>query len=90
MDVRIPPRSFPFPDDLAVGRTLLVHVLTAAPGALTISRGTRDAPAIAEAGDVLVVRGGGEYSVSNDSETEYAQIKMIIIFDAARWAPGFA
>lgn len=89
MDVRIPPRSFPYPDELAVVRTLLVHVLAAAPGSLSISRGT-EAPAIAKAGDILVVKGGGEYSVSNDSETESAHIKMIIIFDAARWAPGFA
>jgi len=76
-DIRIPPRSFNTPEELAASRSLLIYVTSCEPGALTAAIDTN----IIElsSGHSLVIRAGQEYCLRNSSAATTAQLKMVLI-----------
>ena len=76
-DIRIPPRSFNTPEELAASRSLLIYVTSCEPGALTAAIDTN----IVElsSGHSLVIRAGQEYCLRNSSAATTAQLKMVLI-----------
>eukprot|EP00927_Polykrikos_kofoidii_P001620 TRINITY_DN10619_c0_g1_i1.p1 TRINITY_DN10619_c0_g1~~TRINITY_DN10619_c0_g1_i1.p1 ORF type:complete len:1672 (-),score=263.97 TRINITY_DN10619_c0_g1_i1:368-4633(-) len=83
-DIRIPARSFNTPERLAPGKSILVQVCDAEENALTLSLDGHDW--MLNSGSLLVVRQDSEYSFRNDSDTEYARLKMVLV--SMQVAPG--
>jgi len=76
-DIWVPPKSFNAPEVLARGKTLMIYVLSADLGKLTVDVG--DQVITLETGDHLVVRPENIYSLRNESEGMYARMKMVLV-----------
>ena len=76
-DIRIPPRSFNTPEELAASRSLLIYVACCEPGTLTAAVDLNVIDLFA--GHSLVIRAGQEYCLRNSSAATTAQLKMVLI-----------
>lgn len=76
-DMHVPPLSWSAPEQLEQGKTLLVSVLAAEPGALVAEIDGEVIPL--GFGDNLVVRPGAVYSLRNDSTKQPAEAKTVIV-----------
>lgn len=76
-DIRVPPRSFNAPECLGDGRSLLISVLNDAQGSLSINLNGELMEF--QEGDNLVVQAGSEYDLRNDSETDTARLKLVLV-----------
>ena len=76
-DIRIPPRSFNTPEELAASKSILIFVVSCEPGTLTAAV---DLDVIdLSTGHSLVIRPGQEYCLRNSSAATTAQLKMVMI-----------
>eukprot|EP00930_Biecheleria_cincta_P031303 TRINITY_DN2172_c0_g1_i1.p1 TRINITY_DN2172_c0_g1~~TRINITY_DN2172_c0_g1_i1.p1 ORF type:complete len:1337 (-),score=189.09 TRINITY_DN2172_c0_g1_i1:264-4274(-) len=76
-DIKIPPRSFNTPEVVVPDKSLLIHVMEAAPNAASIDL-DGDVTELGR-GDSLVVRPGQEYCVRNKSAAEYVRLKLVMV-----------
>lgn len=76
-DINIPPRSFNTPERLVPGKTLQMYILGAERGVLVAEL---DGNILGlEASDHLLVRPGQEYCLRNNSDSQYARLKMVLV-----------
>lgn len=76
-DIRIPPRSFNTPEILAPSKSLIIHMMEAETGAVTADIDGEVTEL--EKGDSMVVRPGLEYCLRNRSDSDYAEMKMVLL-----------
>mmetsp|Transcript_55983 Transcript_55983/g.130885 ORF Transcript_55983/g.130885 Transcript_55983/m.130885 type:complete len:1026 (-) Transcript_55983:71-3148(-) len=76
-DIRIPPRSFNTPEELASNKSLLIYVTTCEPGTLTAAV-NMDIIEMST-GHSMVIRSGQDYCLRNISAATTAQLKMVLI-----------
>lgn len=76
-DIKIPPRSFNMPEVVVQDKSLLIHVMEAAPRAASIDL-DGDVTELGR-GDSLVVRPGQEYCIRNTSAAACVRLKMVSV-----------
>eukprot|EP00933_Yihiella_yeosuensis_P064787 TRINITY_DN6830_c0_g1_i1.p1 TRINITY_DN6830_c0_g1~~TRINITY_DN6830_c0_g1_i1.p1 ORF type:complete len:1243 (+),score=331.87 TRINITY_DN6830_c0_g1_i1:57-3785(+) len=76
-DIKIPPRSFNTPEQMAENKSLMIHVLDSQKGALSADI-NGDVIQLNQ-GDSIVVRPLNEYCLRNTSVDAYARLKMVMI-----------
>ncbi|CAK8986503.1 unnamed protein product [Durusdinium trenchii] len=76
-DIKIPPRSFNTPEELAASRSLLIYVAHCQEG--TFSAAVDGSLVTLATGSSMVIRPGQAYCLRNDSDTVAARLKMVLI-----------
>mmetsp|Transcript_125455 Transcript_125455/g.304693 ORF Transcript_125455/g.304693 Transcript_125455/m.304693 type:complete len:84 (-) Transcript_125455:88-339(-) len=76
-DIHIPPRSFNSPELLPLHKAIQLYILHAEQGALVAELDGEMVPL--GVADHLLVRPGQQYCLRNDSEFDYARLKMVLV-----------
>lgn len=80
-DIRIPPRSFNEKEVLGPGRSLIITCMNAYEGDLSVI--VDGLPVVIRRGDYLALEANMSYSLRNDSSTESADVKLVLVSSLA-------